>query len=223
MFYKRPWSRLIPIGRGLSRGTPGLIRQLALQPVGIMSPPPTSTFGNWNKPALGARIAYQMGEVKIAVVIIENTIREINEWLPTELKVFAILLYKARLAFYSGDLDAAEACYQWAYEMMTEYRMETALGSSAAELYDEWGESLILLGFTEEAVERYQLAVATDLACHEANPRQMSPWRLAKLADFFAVRGAYTDSKLCLELAEAKADSPVEKMFVRTYCVSIYS
>jgi tetratricopeptide (TPR) repeat protein len=180
----------------------------------------TATNGNWNKSALGARIAYQMGEVKTALVIIENTIEEINDWLPTELKVFAILLYKARLAFYSGDLDKAEACYQWAYEMMNEYQMETALGSTAAELYDEWGESLVLLGFAEEAVERYQLAVATDLACHEANPQQMSPWRLAKLADYFSVRGAVTHSKLCLELAEAKAESPVEKQFVRTYCVS---
>jgi tetratricopeptide (TPR) repeat protein len=183
----------------------------------------TATHGNWNKPALSARIAYQMGEVKTALVIIENAITEINDWLPTELKVFAILLYKARLAFYSGDLDKAEACYQWAYEMMTEYRMETALGSTAAELYDEWGESLVLLGFAEEATERYQLAVSTDLACHEANPRLMSPWRLAKLADYFAVRGAVTHSKLCLELAEAKAESPVEKMFVRTYCVSKFT
>jgi len=72
-------------------------------------------------------------------------------------------------------------------------------------------------------VERYQLAVASDLACHEADPQQMSPWRLAKLADYFAVRGAVTHSKLCLELAEAKAESPVEKMFVRTHCVSKFT
>jgi tetratricopeptide (TPR) repeat protein len=183
----------------------------------------TVTHENWNNSALSARIAYQMGEVKTALKIIENTVDEINSWLPTELKVFATLLYKARLAFYSGDLDKAEACYQWAYEMMKEYQMESALGSTAAELYDEWGESLVLLGFADESIERYQLAVATDLACHESNPREMSPWRLAKLADYFAVRGAVTQSKLCLELAEAKAESPVEKMFVRTYCVSKFT
>ncbi len=184
----------------------------------------TLAHENWNNSALGARIAYQMGEVKTALIIIENTINEINDWLPTELKVFATLLYKARLAFYNGDLDKAEACYQWAYEMMTEYQMEGALGSTAAELYDEWGESLVLLGFAEEATERYQLAVATDLVCHESNPRNMSPWRLAKLADYFSVRGAVTQSKLCLELGlKASRISPVEKMFVRTYCVSKFT
>jgi tetratricopeptide (TPR) repeat protein len=222
MSSQRTWSRVTPISRGLSPGFLNINRLWAKESVGIMTLS-TDTHGNWNKPALGARIAYQMGEVKTALVIIENTISEINDWLPTELKVFATLLYKARFAFYSGDLDKAEACYQWAYEMMTEYRMEIALGSTAAELYDEWGESLVLLGFAEEATERYQLAVASDLACHEANPQQMSPWRLAKLADYFAVRGAVTHSKLCLELAEAKAESPVEKMFVRTYCVSKFS
>jgi tetratricopeptide (TPR) repeat protein len=222
MSYKRSWSRVIPINHGVSPGLHSINRHLALESVAIMSLS-TAAYDNWNKPALGARIAYQMGEVKTAVVIIENTINEINDWLPTELKVFATLLYKARLAFYTGDLDKAEACFQWAYEMMTEYAMETALGSTAAELYDEWGESLVLLGFSDEATERYQLAVTTDLVCHESNPRLMSPWRLAKLADYFAVRGAVTQSKLCLELAEAKAESPVEKMFVRTYCVSKFT
>ncbi|MBS2009772.1 MAG: tetratricopeptide repeat protein [Cyanobacteria bacterium SZAS TMP-1] len=225
MSYKRPWSRVSPISRGLGRHMPDGDNRLTMRADDNAQnrPQPQASWVNWNKPALGARIAYQMGEVKTAIVIIENCINEINGWLPTELKVFAVLLYKARLAFYNGDLDAAEACYQWAYEMMTEYRMEGALGSTAAELYDEWGECLVLLGFNEEALERYQMAVETDLACHEANPRLMSPWRLAKLADFFAVQGAATHSKLCMELAEAKAESPVEKMYVRTFCVSAIS
>ena len=184
----------------------------------VLSTP--AVTADWNKPALSARIAYQMGECKTAVVIIENTVREINAWLPTELKVFAILLYKARLAFYNDDVDAAEACYQWAYEMMNEYDMSKVLGSTTAELFDEWGECLLLLGYAEEAAERYQMAVANDLACHEADPLQMSPWRLAKLADFFAVQGASMHSTLCMELAAAKADSPVEKMFVRTFSVA---
>jgi tetratricopeptide (TPR) repeat protein len=175
---------------------------------------------DWNKAALSARIAYQMGETKTAVVIIENTIRQINGWLPTELKVFAVLLYKARLAFYNADIDAAEACYQWAYEMMREYDMEEALGSIAAELFDEWGETLIMLGCADEATQRYQMAVSIDLNCHKNDPRRMSPWRLAKLADFFAVQGAAVHSSLCLELAEAKATTPVERMFIRTFNVA---
>ena len=225
MSYKRPWSRVSPISRGLGRHIPDTANQLSMRPEANSAARPQvqASWVNWNKPALGARIAYQMGEVKTALVIIENCIEEINAWLPTELKVFALLLYKARLAFYNADLDAAEACYQWAYEMMTEYRMEGTLGSTAAELYDEWGECLILLGYADEALERYQMAVETDLVCHEANPRLMSPWRLAKLADFFAVQGAATHSKLCMELAEAKAESPVEKMYIRTFCVSAYS
>src|SRR5208283_4037800 len=133
--------------------------------------------------------AYQMGEVRTAVVMIQKTIEQINKWLPTTLKTFALLLYKAREAFYLGQLEAAEACYQLAYELMIQLRLDNNLGSIAAELYDEWGECLVLLGFSDEAWERYRLAVATDLACHEANPRQMSPWRLARLADYFAEIG----------------------------------
>jgi tetratricopeptide (TPR) repeat protein len=179
-----------------------------------------ASAADWNQAALNARIAYQMGEKKTALIIIENSIRHINGWLPTELKVFAVLLYKARLAFYNGHIDAAEACYQWAYEMMQEYKMEKSLGSIAAELFDEWGECLVILGCDEEATERYQMAVAIDLDCHQCDPLKMSPWRLAKLADFFAVQGATVHASLCLELAEAKANTPVEKMFLRTFNVS---
>jgi len=175
---------------------------------------------NWNKPALNARIAYQLGEVETAKVIVRNVLEEIAAWLPTELKVFALMLYQARFKFYCGDLNAAEACYQWTYELITKYDMEDVLGSIAAEVYDEWGECLTLLGFSDEAWERYQRAVSIDLECHSNDPRLMSPWRLAKLADFFAIRGNLTDATLCLQLAETRAVSPVEKMFIRTYCVA---
>jgi tetratricopeptide (TPR) repeat protein len=181
---------------------------------------PSNTDTDWTRPALSARIAYQMGEVKTARHIVENILSEIDLWLPTPLKLFAVMLYKARLAFYNGNLEAAESCYRWAFDVMKEYQLDTACGSGAADLYDEWGECQMMLGATEAAMALYQLAVATDLACHEADPCQMSPWRLARLADLFAVQGALTSSKLCLELAEAMADSPVEKEFVRTYCVA---
>ncbi|MBU6455038.1 MAG: hypothetical protein KGS72_24925 [Cyanobacteria bacterium REEB67] len=182
-----------------------------------------ASASDWNQAALNARIAFQMGEKKTALIIIENSIRQINGWLPTELKVFAVLLYKARLAFYNADIDAAEACYQWAYEMMQEYKMEESLGSIAAELFDEWGECLVMLACDQEATERYQKAVAIDLACYQNDPLKMSPWRLAKLADFFAVQGAAVHASLCLELAEAKANTPVEKMFLRTFNVTRFA
>jgi tetratricopeptide (TPR) repeat protein len=190
-----------------------------LKPVQSAADTQQKAAGDWNKPALNARIAYQMGEIETAVLIVENTIASIDSWLPTELKVFALLLYKARLAFYKDNLDSAEACYQWSYEMINEYDMRESLGSTAAELFDEWGECLMLLGYEDEASERYQMAVATDLLCHETNPAAMSAWRLAKLADFFAVQNKMLLSRLCLDLADAKADTPVEKMFVRN-CVA---
>ena len=60
----------------MSAGIPFTDSQLALEPVSRMTL--ATTDSNWNKSALGARIAYQMGEVKTALVIIENTIKKLK-------------------------------------------------------------------------------------------------------------------------------------------------
>lgn len=218
MSYQTPWHKVVPISCPPISAIAAVNGNTALD-ISALEQPRVARI-DWTRPGLNARIAYQMGEIATAEMIIKNALNEIDCWLPSSLKLFAILLYEARLSFYMGELELATACYERAYDLMITHQIDRDCGSAAADLYDEWGDCHMLLGLVEEAATFYEMAINTDLGCYELNPLQMSPSRLAKLADFFALKGAPVSSKHCLQLAEARAITPVEAMFVRTYCVS---
>ncbi len=218
MSYQTPWHKVVPIGGPAISTISAVSGNTALE-IAALGQPNVARV-DWTRPGLNARIAYQMGEIATAEVIIKNALAEIDCWLPSSLKLFAILLYEGRLAFFMGELELATACYERAYDLMTTHQIDRDWGCAAADLYDEWGDCHMLMGLAEEAMTFYQLALNTDLGCYELNPLQMSPARLAKLADFFALKGAPVSAKHCLQLAEARAQSPVEAMFVRTFCLS---
>jgi tetratricopeptide (TPR) repeat protein len=216
MSHPTSWHKVVPISASAKAEAYSISANLALD-IGAL-PQPALPRVDWNRPGLNASIAYQMGEVRTAEIIVKNALSEIDCWLPSTLKLFAVLLYTARLAFYRGELEIAANCYKRAYELMIERQIDIDFGSAAADLYDEWGDCHLLLGLTDEAMDLYRMAVNTDLACYDTNPDQMSTLRLAKLADFMSLKGAQTNSDLCLQLAMDMAVSPVEKLYVRMFC-----